>query len=395
MDGNNNIVDADRINLLTINTDCVLEIFKNLECIDLGSVADVPRLKEAAEMVFVSKWKRNVTFNHNAIQKAQDFLFHFGSHIQSIRLVSFDSCEFALVRGISYSLFFDLQKLVLENCAVSLGMLTTCKELVELSLIRVEEFGDDIQYQHLKLNKLKSLKIEMHPGIRCPHRHCNMNATHLEFLGHKMHREERTARVHGLQFIAEAQNLECLEIDVLPQDLIVPTIESIPKFQNIKTLKIYCEYLTQHPDTLNIVGKLEHLTEFVWGYPKKFDAHNLRYVIKNAPNLQQMVVSFSRRPIVCERVLRHMNVQLYEEMLNIVSQRSNEKPLSLIVVGHRYETQLKQFDATFPMHAKLKITCLRSRDIEPILNINIKSTNSRIKMTNKQINLLRDCGMLS
>lgn len=410
------------VNLLTINDDCILEILNDLDCIDLGSVADLSRLKYMAEKVFLSKWKGAVTLNHDAKQEAYDFLRNLGSQIKSIRLMPLNehkskrmhdesivnllgeycsaslSCleihrlDFSFFRTeeIRPTLFSGLQRFILVDCVIPIGMLSMCNDLTELSLIRVEELRNCAPHENLKLNKLRTLKIEMHPKIRCRHRHCNMNATHLEYLGYEVRREVRTPRLHGLEFIDEAPKLECIEIDVLPQDLIAPILESVPKFKNLKTLKIYCEYMEEQRGKLDIIEKLENLTEFVWGYPKIFNANHLLHAIKNGKNLQQLTVIFSNRPSVHERVVRSIDAVFYQQMLDVVLKRSNGKPLNVVIVGHRYESQLKQFDATFPLHESLKITCLRTEIIGSILKVNVKSTYGRIKMSDAQVKLLRD-----
>lgn len=408
------------VNLLTINDDCILEILNNLDCIDLGSVADLSRLKYTAEKVFLSKWKGAVTLSHDAKQEAYDFLRNLGSQIKSIRLMPNDEhksklmhdesivnllgeycsaslgsleihrLDFSRTKEIRPMLFSGLQRFILVDCAIPIGMLSMCSDLAELSLIRVEELRNCAPHENLKLNKLKTLKIEMHPKIRCRHRHCNMNATHLDYLGYEIRREVRAPRLHGLEFIDEAQTLEYLEIDVLPQDLIASILESVPKFKNLKILKIYCEYMEEQQGKLDIIEKLENLTEFVWGYPKIFNAKHLLHAIENGKNLQQLTVIFSNRPSVHERIVRPIDAVFYQQMLDVVLKRSNGKPLNVVIVGHRYESQLKQFDATFPLHESLKITCLRTEVIGPILNVNVKSTYGRIKMSEAQVKLLRD-----
>lgn len=421
-------IGADSIgaNLLSINNDCILEILNKLECIDLGSVAGLSGLQEAIQMVFASKWKGNVTFDHGTKSRASDFLQNIGSQIRSIRLVQSDdvhengseivrsisqfcsegtlsnleiigwSC--GLVDEISPSLLSGLQTLFLQDCVIPSGMLNSCKELTELTLMRVEEIRSGGEQPHLALNKLKTLKIEMHSKIRCQHPHCNMNATHLEHLGYEEHREVRTPRLHGVEFINGAESLEHLEIDVLPQHLLAPIIATIPTFKNIKTLNLYCEYFEIHPGTLDVVGQLEHLTEFVWGYPKRFSVNNLLYVIRNANNLEQLIVSFSnRRPTAGEPATHQISpidAESYEQMLNIVSKRASGKPLNVIIVGHRYETHLKQFEVAVAMHELLKITCLMSNTLAPILKINMDGAHGRIKMSNEQIKVLRDGGLL-
>lgn len=414
-------------NLESINNDCMLEILNHLECIDLGSIADVSELKKAAQMVFASKWKGMVTLKHDDKQKARDFLHNLGPQIKSICLVPSDEHKpnqmhdksvFHLIsqyccgtlrdlaircwsylhetKEISPSLFSGLQKLTLEDCVISIEMLTICEKLTELALLRVEEIDGDAQNLHLKLNKLKTLKIELHPKIRCRNRHCNMNATHLDYLGYEMHHDVRVYHLHDLDFINEADSLEDLEVDAVPQDFITPIIKSILKFKNIKTLKIYCEYIEDHLDMLDILGKLEHLTEFVWGYPKKFNANHLLYVIKNARNLEKLIVNLSNRHLVHNWHAAHqLDAKSYGQMLDIVSQRSNGKPLDVIIVGHRYESKLKQFEVAAPMNTLLTITCLKSENIGPILNIDVNSSHSRIKMSNEQIKVLRDRGMFS
>lgn len=414
-------------NLLSINNDCILEILNKLECIDLGGVAGLSRLQEAIQMIFASKWKGIVTFDHNTKSRACDFLQNIGPQIRSIRLVQSDdahdndsdivrsisqycsvgtlsnlemlgwSC--GLVDDISPSLLSGLQTLFLQDCVIPIGMLDSCKGLTELTLMRVEEIRDGATQPNFALNKLKTLKIEMPSTIRCQHPYCNMNATHLKYLGYEEHREVRAPRLHGVEFINEAESLEHLEIDVLPQHLLAPIIASIPTFKNIKTLKLYCEYLENHPATLDVVDQLEHLTEFVWGYPKKFSPKNLLFVIKNANNLEQLIVSFSNRRLTTSEPAAHqispIDAESYEQMLDIVSKRANGKPLNVIIVGHRYETQLKQFEVVVPQHELLQITSLMSNALAPILNIDMDSAHGRIKMSNEQIKVLRDGGLLS
>lgn len=216
----------------------------------------------------------------------------------------------------------------------------------------------------------------------------------MDSLGYEMHRNVRVPYLQGIEFIDEAENLEYVEIVALPQDLFTPINETISKFKNIKTLKIYCEYVENHRTSLENILKLEHLSELVWGYPKKFNARNLHCMVKAAKNLQRLIVSFSTRLSIFERALRPMSAESYGQILETVSSRSNGKRLDVIVVGHRYKTQLKQFEVAGPMHESLKITCLNSKIIGPVLNIDMTSSSGRIKMTDEQIGVLRDHGMI-
>lgn len=384
------IIDDYRLqnNILSLNDDCILELFEYLGLNDLTNMASMcTRLRDLAQLAFESKFKgRPVTLTFKNIKNCVQ---HFGSYIE----------------WISYERPNERKQEPQSTFVLHL-LLKYCPFLKKLKM-RECNFEDDFEYDTAKLlplfTRLDQLVLEK----------CNVSAELFTFFDvtelilddvqiHSIGARKRHFRrvntfkfpiksVHGpyiLSLMDEPTILEHLEMNVCRTAFKLYNkfycfYNEILKFKNIQTLRMFDLYNSDATKAIDVVKGLTHLSELVWGYPSSFKPADLLQMIRHGKNLQQLVV-----------ILRGKTVQPpapgneFDSMLRVVSNRTNTKPLNVIFVGT--ESQITPFCVQFPAEASLKIACLTFQIIKPILNWN---SYDQIKMSNEQIEKLRNGGL--
>lgn len=380
--------------LLSLNDDCFLEIFKQLELKDLCAISNVClRLRGLAQTDFSSKYKDKVfTLRESDDEIVADCLRNFGSQIQSLQLKRLKFrpsyvlhlvskyCD-SLIRLELYwyvfylhrdsttmwwiPLFTRLKTLILEHCRIS-GTLFSIFDVPELILRDVmitKRNAGERQFTRLKTLKIFGGQWDSSPTLYL-----------------KLIKQPKTLEYVEIEIPLQYGDYECAPPDMYKE---------ISKYKNLKTLRIYERNRIDVEKAIGMVERLGYLSELILGRPNYFTLDDLWNLIVNGNNLEQLIVIFDGSTKVVNRVNRYDENQ-FPEMANIVSQRTNGKPLNVIIVG--YEHQMYPFLNTLPPEAPLKINYLLSKTITLILT-GWYGRNTDIKMSNEQIEILRDNGM--
>lgn len=400
---------------MSVNDDCIFEILSYLKSDDLHSVANVcSRLRVLAKEVFSTKQEaKKLIINYEALKKESNMRSHlhiFGEQIESICLITNDhysemtrrvpkSNDLYYVNMLRqycigtlkslelnwfdfthyendaidqlHSLFSGLPKLILKNCVFPIRMIAMCEKLKELVLFRTDTTNDD--GVRLQLENLKTVKIEIRPIRTAPH-------------------------FQNLSHISQLKSIEHLELDWLMQ---IPDsnewksfFQTLHKFKNLKTLRIYQRLI--HENWAQFRNWI-HLSDLVWAGPVYFSVKDLLNIIRFCENLEQLIVIFE----ITVRVIDndHIDAIMYREMLDMILQRQNKKPLSVIIIGK--EKSLSKFHVEIPMDPMLRITCMEQETVASVLNFNLAGSYpvgchlyNNIKICDEGIKKLRDKGLI-
>lgn len=387
-----------QFNLLSLNDKCLSKLFQFLDLEDLTSMAsNCTRLRDLAQDFFTSNFKNKlVSMNFKAANNVENCLRHFGSQIQSIRFDpknqttsnkspdhthflhllqkycgSLKKLEMRNCTKIGYyteskiqelaPLFSQLDEFTLVNCGIYAEMFAICTPTqVTLNDVRIYSYDA----QNGRFNRLTTLK----------------NAENSWSL-----------RIHFQCFEEEPKCVEHIEMDVCwkpVQDsgIFLRFYKDVLSFENTKTLKVYNSHELSKGSATEILENLPHLSEMVWGYPSCFTPGNLLEIIRLGQNLRHLIVILSdegKRYPTSEN-----NVADIDEIVDIVSQRSGKLSLNVVIVGRAH--QIRPFNVSLPALAPLKITSLLYHQVQSILNV---ENYHQIKMSNEEIQVLRDNGM--
>lgn len=419
-------------NFLSMDDECIGRILEYLERKDLCSMADMcSRLRKLSRKRFSSIYDGQVLEWVQTGESIEDCLRNFGSLITSIRLErssKLNHYDVSHILGLLQKncsrlisleanlcfynkdepaenlvdLFSRLQQVKLTKCAIPYG-LTKIIDVPELFLDVVRVYDWDIsniwepkiRYSHVKTIKFFE---EYYAGSL-----------------------ESCQRAFILE--VKSNTLEHIEIDSYIERGFWGRIST---FLSIKTLKVYSrlvytgddeendEFLDEMiptsdswQDSWKFLKNLSKLSELTLSCHRKFTVDNLLGVIRHGQSIQQLIIIFHNEadpieadpieadpieadpiePDPIEADLQN-NAIKFQEMLNFVSQRPDEKPLSVIIVAK--ENQIGQFENTIPTDAPLKIACLSVETVTSILKIKPKG----IKMSTEQIKVLRENGLL-
>lgn len=159
---------------------------------------------------------------------------------------------------------------------------------------------------------------------------------------------------YAMHLLRQLNHLECLEVDV-PSYISASFFRAVPQLENLRSLKIYSHCGVRVHYSFKLLEQLKHLTELVW-YSFNLSVNDLFCMVKNGKYLQKLIVVISSLNTLDYNVI---DKKMYEDMLNIVSHRPNEKTLDIKIVG--VDSQIKKFIVKFPQHELLKINCSECR----------------------------------
>lgn len=383
----------ERPSLLSLNDDCILEIFKNLELKDLCSASNTnSRARGLAQTDFASRYKDKVFTLLENDEKVADYLRNFGSQIHSIELKRPMEIPSHDVLGDTYilhllteycgslsklklfryefnhrsdsntkqlhPLFSRLKTLTVTSCHISDKILSIF-DVNKLVLDGVTTFNDNAEMRHL--TKLKTLNII---------------------------RGESRSQAHFLSLVSQSKSVANVEIDLLDacgiyEAELSSIYEEISKFENLKSIKMYDRNRSNMESSIEMVSRLSHLSELILAYRFDFAVYHLASLVRNGHNLEKLIIIFHDREVSAMRT--SCTCELFQTMDNIVSQRANGKPLKVIIVGNK--KQIKQFIFAQPPAASLKIICLLRDQLESILTSH-NGGFPLLKMSNRQIQIL-------
>lgn len=207
--------------------------------------------------------------------------------------------------------------------------------------------------------------------------------------------KERNHRCHcrdtGLECITylslTTPNLEHLEVDMLSHVLTDTFFQTMTKFPNLKTLKVYSVYNCSLAFSFGIIKKL---TELIWGYPAIFSVSDLLTLITTGTRLERLIV-------ICHSGIyavddQYINADIYRKMLDVISNRAHKKPLHVIIMG--CESFMRRFHVAFPTHDSLKITCVKKKTVASCLNVEVMTLNCDIKINAEAIAKLQAASII-
>lgn len=368
-----------------LNDDCILAILKHLELADLCSVASTClRMRELAQMDFTSKYKNGALTLEECDKSVANYLRNFGSQLNSLQLsrprdppshtmldgtyilhllaehcssltdLSFYNYAFKHRSDLNTKqlipFFSRLKKLDLSRCEIS-GEILSILDVNEMRLDNVSAIEDNAEVR--SFNRLKRLHID-----------CCLGHTprYLDWVNY-------SKSVEYIQLnITQSKKAESAEI-----------YRIISKFENTRTLEVYDHNWTDIKPVIEMVKRLSHLSELTLVYRHTFTVANLSSLIRNANNLEKLIVTFDENT---DKNLEYPNnVKQFEKMVHAVSQRTNRKPLDVLIVG--YEKRIKPFIVELPPQTSLKIKCFDWSKTESIESLEI---------SNKMKQILRDRG---
>lgn len=330
-----------------------------------------------------------------------------------------------------------LKRLQLQKCTISVKWFVQCSELVELSLNDSHVTYNGAQYQscpNLKTLRIYGSKTWVGYGL---HLFLDQNAQlrsltilPLQTATHRSHtsfglilyrvpasiksltiipaeitrldhlKALQKLRIEGTHLNLHAQNvinklvnanLEYLVINLNYFAIDGLNAEAIGKLKRITTLKLHCSGGCLFFHLLDMVDNLKGLADLVLSsHENGLSAHNITVMLERSPNLQRLSLSFADNGI--EGTKLQINEPIYRRMLDTVLRRANGKSLQILIVAR--QTQIEQFDFSFPMHTALNITCV---SIETVLSKVCISTRyylqKHITLTGKVFGELRELGL--
>lgn len=399
-----NVSIADEIpeqcHLLSLNDDCILEILKLLELKDLCSISNAcSRLRCLAQTDFASKYKSKEFALMESDDIIADFLRSFGSQMQSIHFIRpLETPSSHKVLGDTYILHLlskycdsltnlaltryefrhysdsntlllipllaRLKTLSLDSCILSdkiVSILVVAESILTTVLIRNDHTSERW------FSRLKTLKLALQDINGSSHfLHLN-SVEHIEI---------------GLPYFDASAPWPAYRRDPLNLHI----FGEMTNFKNLKTLKAYTT--GGFPmESLRMIKSLIHLSELTFGYPSEFNIRDLLTLIRNGTNLERMTVIFDFDGKSNDR--SHSDQGKFDEMVDIVLQRKNEKPLNVAIVGD--ENQIRPFDVVPADGAPLKIVCLSIVEVSFILDLPLYPNS--IRMSTEDISVLRDRGL--
>lgn len=358
----------ERPSLQSLNDDCILAILKYLELTDLCSAASTcSRIRELAQMDFTSKYKDKVLTLGESDKSVANYLRNFGSQLNSLLLTRPSDLPPRDALGGAYIL-----QLLAENCS-SLTDLTlngyafkhrsdsNIKRLIQMfsRLKTLAVYDCQIFVEFFPLLDVNELKIR---GVSV----IEDNAEVLSFNRLKrLHFHSLKKGASCLKLISRSKSIEYIEVDIYENDInvVMEIYGNISTFENIRTLKVYDHDWTDIKPAIEMVKRLSHLSELTLAYRKNFTVANLWNLIRNANNLVKLTVIFDK--IDNKNIEYPNNVKQFLKMANTVSQRTNRKPLDVLIVG--YEKRIKPFIVELPPETSLKIKCL-DRSLESTID---------------------------
>lgn len=351
-----------------------------------------------------------------------------------------------------------VKQLILHRCEITVKWFTMCPELIELTLkgthvtyngqknqlcpkLKVLKIRGALTWVEHGLalflqqnNQIKTFEVLCHPNINSNFdryvRILDSVPSSIECLGItplamnklKHFRSLKRLRivdvndVHNhisFQQMESTATLEHLEIELKYFDLNMLNANEISMLHNLKTIKLHIRYGCSNALLIQMVKNLKNLTELMLStYPNMLNVKDLFDVIQHGENLERFGLSFMTRMTynytnetddsddeaddAVENDENNLHFKIYRKMVNIVSHRSNGKPLHIIFFGPQNE--MVEFNKTFPMKSILKISYVSTQLIMQIMNI-VDLFNGRslqyIKMTDTVLRELRVRGLFS
>lgn len=420
------------IKLYTLNTDYMREIMREimryLNFKDLCSISSVcQRLKEIGGEFYSSKFSDGPLEITN-VQDANDYLYSFGSNIKHLVMKNISFSKIDAIVADSPSLFAGLQKLVLNECSVSVKWFVKCRELRELALNDTTVSGEGVANQvcpnlkTLKIvetgpndnmwpreelakfirqnNQLKALQLVStffefeldEPEVRfgIPDHVINALPSSIEIMDIQPSYSTDLKRFVSLQrlrigsdwsiisHLSDVPQLEYLEMDGI--DYYYESHSSMVHSGNkLRALKFGSDregFEDESYDTLlYFVENSLDLTHLELRLNRgMFTSNNLLEILQKGQNLQQVILSY----VFADSDLQ-INEGTYQQMLNIITTRANKKPMHIVIFRAKKEH-------CFPKEYPLKITWL-SIDFCRMLNINCDA------MGNEDFKELRNRGI--
>lgn len=414
----------DHTKLLDLNYDCLEKILFLLEFKDLCSVAGAcNRLQELARDIYVSKWKTSAC-KLSTVQEVEDYLRHFGSvggclEIHNVKLTD------------ARSLNIPVRMLTLHSCAVSIGWLVQCRELVELELIDAH-----ITYRGLRNQKcpnLKRLKIrgskswavkglkiflEQNKQLKSlqviPMRHEDYSSVFdpiqdflpesiesLAIVPSPITQLKRFHALKQLQISCAESNYDMSVVNRLGSDATLTHLDiyggmnwmlpritresanAISQLTKVKTLKLRKLFMN-NMDLVRMVEQLKELTHLhLDAWRCIASQHDLLDVIREGCNLQQILLLISYEADL------ELNAETYRKMLE---QRTSKERLHIIIISRNENLNCKM-DLNFSMQPSLKITFYTYKNVHTIVRAHGKCNKScdyYFQISEKELKILRD-----
>lgn len=379
------VEEEEECSLMSLNDDCLIELLKYLNCNDQSSLAlTCTRLLGLARTQFGSKRKVKVlSLTVGTLQDARDGLRAFGSLAHTVRLIhtkrfpiesptnnkilrllSKYSCrtwttlelhQFVFYHLDSsmfeelYPLFYNMKKLYLNECFIGRQLLMVLGGESNLELSRTY-ITHDIPHQQ-KIN-VRSVRI----------------------VGHET--KSRLDELRLLIAVYSAIDFEYFELEMHNKTLTKAHYEKFVLMDNMRSLKFYGN--VHFPNLISGMEMSSQISELVMGYVHAFTVTDMLYIIRRNWNLKRLVVIYDDESENAEdHVPRNWNPPA-------------SRVLNVIIVGT--ETQIRPFDIVLPAKTTFKITCLLTETVISALKVN---GCKNIKMSDEQVNVLRDCGLLS